>query len=94
MGGKAKPKKHTAAELQAKADAHKPRGGGAAGMAERQVTIKFQCEICKAQMCAARSCSAGRVQSWSWCARATSRAHAAHVSSQAFAHQPTRALRE
>uniref|UniRef100_A0A7S4FD54 C2H2-type domain-containing protein n=1 Tax=Chrysotila carterae TaxID=13221 RepID=A0A7S4FD54_CHRCT len=50
MGGKAKPKKHTAAELQAKADAHKPRGGGAAGMEERKITIKFTCEICKAQM--------------------------------------------
>jgi len=35
MGGKAKPKKHTAAELAAKVAAHKSQGGGAVGMAER-----------------------------------------------------------
>uniref|UniRef100_A0A7S0J2I0 C2H2-type domain-containing protein n=1 Tax=Calcidiscus leptoporus TaxID=127549 RepID=A0A7S0J2I0_9EUKA len=50
MGGKAKPKKHTAAELQAKADAHKPCGGGKGGMEERKVSIKFTCKLCKAQM--------------------------------------------
>ena len=50
MGGKAKPTKHTAAEIKAKHDAHKPRGGGAAGQAERAVTIKFTCNVCKAQM--------------------------------------------
>uniref|UniRef100_A0A7S0LT82 C2H2-type domain-containing protein n=1 Tax=Coccolithus braarudii TaxID=221442 RepID=A0A7S0LT82_9EUKA len=50
MGGKAKPKKHTAAELNAKAAAHKPQGGGSAGMAERTIKIKFTCEVCKAQM--------------------------------------------
>jgi hypothetical protein len=35
MGGKAKPKKHTAAEIAAKVAAHKSQGGGAEGMAER-----------------------------------------------------------
>jgi len=50
MGGKAKPTKHTSAELKAKDALHKPRGGGAAGQAERKVDIKFTCVVCKAQM--------------------------------------------
>ena len=46
MGGKAKPKKHTAAELAAKADAAlTSRGGGKAGMAERDIkeNLKTEC---------------------------------------------------
>jgi len=35
MGGKAKPTKHTAAEIAAKVAAHKSQGGGTGGMAER-----------------------------------------------------------
>mmetsp|Transcript_1321 Transcript_1321/g.3451 ORF Transcript_1321/g.3451 Transcript_1321/m.3451 type:complete len:104 (+) Transcript_1321:74-385(+) len=45
--GKAKPAHHTAKELQAKADLHKPRGGGKAGQAERAIKIAYTCNICK-----------------------------------------------
>lgn len=45
--GKAKPAHHTARELQAKADLHKPRGGGKAGQAERAIKIAYTCTICK-----------------------------------------------
>lgn len=47
MGGKAKPTKHTSRELQAKADLHKPRGGGKAGQAERAPMIAYTCIICR-----------------------------------------------
>jgi len=47
MGGKAKPAHHTARELQAKADLHKPRGGGQAGKAERLPVVAFTCMVCK-----------------------------------------------
>ena len=49
MGGKAKPKKHTAAELAAKADAaNTSRGGGAAGIAERDKTKNLNTECMEA----------------------------------------------
>lgn len=45
MGGKAKPKKHTAAELAAKAKAaNESVGGGKAGIAERDKNAKLQTE--------------------------------------------------
>ena len=45
MGGKAKPKKHTAAELAAKAKAATESvGGGKAGIAERDKTAKLTIE--------------------------------------------------
>ena len=45
MGGKAKPKKHTAAELKAKEKAaNESVGGGTAGMAERDKTAKLTTE--------------------------------------------------
>lgn len=47
MGGKAKPTKHTSKELQAKADLHKPRGGGKAGQAERAPLVAYICTICR-----------------------------------------------
>lgn len=49
MGGKAKPKKHTAAELAAKADAALvSRGGGKAGMAERDTKSNLKTECLEA----------------------------------------------
>jgi hypothetical protein len=55
MGGKAKPTKHTKAELQRKADSHRAdqgkEGGGQKGMAARMVPKSmFQCPICKLYM--------------------------------------------
>ncbi|CAH8364696.1 unnamed protein product [Eruca vesicaria subsp. sativa] len=53
MTGKAKPKKHTAKELQAKADAALTnRGGGKAGLADRTGKekgghAKYECPHCK-----------------------------------------------
>ncbi|XP_074321164.1 protein METHYLENE BLUE SENSITIVITY 2-like [Silene latifolia] len=53
MTGKAKPKKHTAKELQAKADAALTnRGGGKAGLADRTGIekgghAKYECPHCK-----------------------------------------------
>ena len=45
MGGKAKPKKHTTAELNAKAKAATQSvGGGGAGMAERDIKAKLTTE--------------------------------------------------
>lgn len=45
MGGKAKPKKHTAAELAAKVKlANVSTGGGSAGIAERDIKAKLQIE--------------------------------------------------
>ncbi|TMW62267.1 hypothetical protein Poli38472_009760 [Pythium oligandrum] len=47
MGGKAKFQKHTAKELQGKADAHRNRGGGKTGTEQRMVAkLNFTCEIC------------------------------------------------
>ena len=51
MGGKAKPTKHTAKEIAGKAfDATVNRGGGAAGLKDRQGGAaghsKFQCPLC------------------------------------------------
>jgi len=49
MGGKAKPKKHTAAELAAKAKAATESvGGGKAGIAERDKTSKLTTECLEA----------------------------------------------
>merc|ERR1711968_275323 len=52
MGGKAKPTKHTAKELAAKADlALTNRGGGKAGKADRtQGHSKAKCYICMMEM--------------------------------------------
>uniref|UniRef100_A0A5B7AI35 Zinc finger (C2H2 type) family protein n=1 Tax=Davidia involucrata TaxID=16924 RepID=A0A5B7AI35_DAVIN len=53
MTGKAKPKKHTAKEIQAKVDAATTnRGGGKAGLADRSGIekgghAKFECPHCK-----------------------------------------------
>jgi hypothetical protein len=47
MAGKAKPKKHTAAEVKAKGDLHKPRGGGQAGQTERTPQVAITCLVCK-----------------------------------------------
>ncbi|PWA43526.1 zinc finger (C2H2 type) family protein [Artemisia annua] len=53
MTGKAKPKKHTAKEIQAKVDAATTnRGGGKAGVADRTGQVKgghakFECPHCK-----------------------------------------------
>ncbi|KAM7514155.1 hypothetical protein LguiA_003738 [Lonicera macranthoides] len=53
MTGKAKPKKHTAKEIQAKIDAATTnRGGGKAGQADRTGQVKgghakFECPHCK-----------------------------------------------
>ncbi|KAL2941487.1 Protein METHYLENE BLUE SENSITIVITY 1 [Bienertia sinuspersici] len=53
MTGKAKPKKHTAKELQAKIDAALTnRGGGKAGVADRTGAVKgghakMECHLCK-----------------------------------------------
>ncbi|GJU45996.1 hypothetical protein Tco_1203262 [Tanacetum coccineum] len=53
MTGKAKPKKHTAKEIQAKVDAATTnRGGGKAGVADRTGKVKgghakFECPHCK-----------------------------------------------
>jgi hypothetical protein len=47
MGGKAKPTHHTAKEIKAKGDLHKPRGGGQAGQQERKPMIAMTCVICK-----------------------------------------------
>ena len=45
MGGKAKPKKHTAAELAAKAkEATVSKGGGKAGIAERDISANLKTE--------------------------------------------------
>ncbi|KAG7674232.1 hypothetical protein Ndes2526B_g03965 [Nannochloris sp. 'desiccata'] len=54
MGGKAKPTKHTAAEIKAKAFAATVnRGGGAQGLADRKGGkvghAKFKCHICALQ---------------------------------------------
>lgn len=54
MGGKAKPKKHTAKELASKLDAATTsRGGGKAGFADRSGIekgghAKLECPLCKA----------------------------------------------
>eukprot|EP00294_Goniomonas_avonlea_P017959 CAMPEP_0114555792 /NCGR_PEP_ID=MMETSP0114-20121206/8941_1 /TAXON_ID=31324 /ORGANISM="Goniomonas sp, Strain m" /LENGTH=101 /DNA_ID=CAMNT_0001740947 /DNA_START=50 /DNA_END=355 /DNA_ORIENTATION=+ len=54
MGGKAKPKKHTASEIARKtAEATQNKGGGAAGAQDRQGGkaghSKFMCPVCKQQ---------------------------------------------
>jgi len=45
--GKGVIKKHTAKEIQAKIDAHKNKGGGAAGIDSRKPKCTLVCKICK-----------------------------------------------
>ena len=50
MGGKAKFQKHSAKELNAKANAHKNKGGGKAGMDKRsnaKLKLSYVCDICR-----------------------------------------------
>ncbi len=47
MGGKAKPTKHTAKELQMKLDSQKDRGGGTSGITNRNpIMSTYTCHVC------------------------------------------------
>jgi len=46
--GKGVIKKHTAKELEAKAFAHKDKGGGAQGIDRRAPKCQLVCKVCKA----------------------------------------------
>ena len=50
MPRKGKKTNHTASEIAAKIAAHKPRGGGAAGVEERKPKCALVCPLCKAEI--------------------------------------------
>lgn len=50
MPRKGKKTKHTAAEINAKIAAHKPKGGGAAGQEDRRPKANMKCLVCKVEI--------------------------------------------